>query len=175
MVHVLHGLLVATGALWAAAEVGLQLRQHPPSLTHRHRWRGHPQGPARRRGDRHRRPRARHPRVLHHPRWLPRHARLDADLRRRPPNRCRGHRLLRRRASSPLTAGIEVLEVNCPDRADRRRRGKDDTLDAENAAHAALAGTRTITPKTRTGMVESLRVLRVARSTAVKARRVAGR
>ncbi|AWW35405.1 IS110 family transposase [Streptomyces cadmiisoli] len=70
-------------------------------------------------------------------------------------------------------AGIEILEVNRPDRSDRRRRGKDDTLDAENAAHAALAGHRTITPKTRDGMVESLRVLRVARSTAVKARRVA--
>jgi transposase len=70
-------------------------------------------------------------------------------------------------------AGIEVLEVNRPDRSDRRRRGKDDTIDAENAAHAALAGNRVITPKTRTGMVESLRVLRVARSTAVKSRRVA--
>ncbi|MFE7216577.1 transposase, partial [Streptomyces sp. NPDC057611] len=70
-------------------------------------------------------------------------------------------------------AGIEILEVNRPDRSDRRRRGKDDTLDAENAAHAALAGNRVITPKTRTGMVESLRVLRIARSTAVKARRVA--
>jgi transposase len=70
-------------------------------------------------------------------------------------------------------AGIEILEVNRPDRSDRRRRGKDDTLDAENAAHAALAGNRVITPKTRTGMVESLRVLRIARSTAVKSRRVA--
>jgi hypothetical protein len=47
-------------------------------------------------------------------------------------------------------AGIEILEVNRPDRSDRRRRGKDDTLDAENAAHAALAGNRVITPKTRT-------------------------
>ncbi|MBX9399324.1 IS110 family transposase [Streptomyces sp. TRM72054] len=47
------------------------------------------------------------------------------------------------------------------------------TPDADNAAHAALAGNRVITPKTHTGMVESLRVLRIARSTAVKARRVA--
>ncbi|KWX00835.1 putative transposase [Carbonactinospora thermoautotrophica] len=70
-------------------------------------------------------------------------------------------------------AGIEVLEVDRPDRSDRRRRGKDDTIDAENAAHAALAQRRVITPKTRTGMVESLRVLRVARTTAVKSRRVA--
>lgn len=70
-------------------------------------------------------------------------------------------------------AGIEVVEVDRPDRSDRRRRGKDDTIDAENAAHAALAGRRVVTPKTRAGMVESLRVLRVTRTTAVKSRRVA--
>ncbi|WP_066376241.1 IS110 family transposase [Herbidospora mongoliensis] len=70
-------------------------------------------------------------------------------------------------------AGIEVVEVDRPDRSDRRRRGKDDTIDAENAAHAALSGRRVITPKTRDGMVESLRVLRIARTTAVKSRRVA--
>jgi transposase len=70
-------------------------------------------------------------------------------------------------------AGIEVLEVTAPDKSVRRRKGKDDTLDAENAAHAAHAGIRTVTPKTRDGMVESLRVLRVARKTAVAARRVA--
>jgi transposase len=68
---------------------------------------------------------------------------------------------------------LQVLEVDRPDRSDRRRRGKDDTLDAEMAAHAALAERRTVTPKSRTGMVESLRVLRVARCTAVKSRRVA--
>ena len=70
-------------------------------------------------------------------------------------------------------AGIEVLEVARPDRSDRRRRGKDDTIDAEMAAHAAFAGRRVVTPKTRTGMVESLRVLRIARSSAVKSRRLA--
>jgi transposase len=37
-------------------------------------------------------------------------------------------------------AGIEVFEVNRPDRSDRRLRGKSDTLDAENAARAVLAG-----------------------------------
>jgi transposase len=71
------------------------------------------------------------------------------------------------------TAGIEVLEVTAPDRTDRRKRGKDDTLDAQSAAHAAFAGIRTVTPKSRDGMVESLRVLRVARKTAVSARRIA--
>lgn len=70
-------------------------------------------------------------------------------------------------------AGGEVLEVIAPDRQDRRRRGKNDDLDAENAAHAAFAGQRTVTPRTRDGMVESLRVLKECRKTAVAARRVA--
>ena len=70
-------------------------------------------------------------------------------------------------------AGVVVLEVTAPDRADRRKRGKDDTFDAENAAHAAFTGTRTVTPKSRDGMIESLRVLRACRKTAVAARRVA--
>lgn len=70
-------------------------------------------------------------------------------------------------------AGFEVLEVTAPDKSDRRKRGKNDTFDAENAAHAAFAGIRTVTPKTRDGMIESLRVLQVCRKTAVSARRVA--
>ena len=51
-------------------------------------------------------------------------------------------------------AGIEVLEVTTPDRQDRRRRGKNDDLDAQNAAHAAFAGQRTVTPRSRDGMIE---------------------
>lgn len=70
-------------------------------------------------------------------------------------------------------AGVEVLEVTKPDRHDRRKRGKNDDLDAQNAAHAAFAGQRTVTPKGRDGMVESLRVLKVCRKTAVNARRIA--
>ena len=70
-------------------------------------------------------------------------------------------------------AGIEVLEVTAGDKADRRKRGKDDTIDAEQAAHAAYARRRTVTPRAHDGMVESLRALKIARSTAVKARRVA--
>jgi len=70
-------------------------------------------------------------------------------------------------------AGVQVLEVDRPDRSDRRLRGKSDTLDAEAAARAAWAGRRTSVPKTKTGRVESLRVLRLTRSTAVKARRAA--
>jgi transposase len=68
-------------------------------------------------------------------------------------------------------SGVTVLEVIRPDRADRRRRGKDDTADAENAAHAALEQRRVAIPKTRDGMVEALRVLRTTRTSAVKARR----
>src|SRR6202040_220823 len=70
-------------------------------------------------------------------------------------------------------AGIAVLEVTAPDKQDRRRRSKNDDLDAQNAAHAAFAGVRTVTPRTRDGMIESLRVLKVCRKTAVAARRVA--
>jgi transposase len=70
-------------------------------------------------------------------------------------------------------AGIEILEVTTPDKHDRRRCGKNDDLDAQNAAHAAFAGKRTVTPRSRDGMVESLRVLTVCRKTAVAARRVA--
>jgi transposase len=70
-------------------------------------------------------------------------------------------------------AGIEVLEVTTPDTHDRRRRGKNDDLDAQNAAHAAFAGKRTVTPRSRDGMVESLRVLKACRKTAVTARRIA--
>ncbi len=68
-------------------------------------------------------------------------------------------------------AGIEVLEVDRPDRSDRRRKGKDDDLDAISAARAALYGQRTSIPKGKDGSVESLRVLRVTHSTAVRAGR----
>jgi transposase len=63
-----------------------------------------------------------------------------------------------------------VLEVNRPDRAARRRQGKSDPVDAEAAARAVQAGEVTITPKARDGHVEMLRLLRVARTTAMRAR-----
>lgn len=59
-------------------------------------------------------------------------------------------------------AGVQVLEMTGPDKHDRRARGKSDTLGAEAAAHAALAGNRTVTPNMRDGMVEALRYLRIA-------------
>lgn len=36
--------------------------------------------------------------------------------------------------------GVHIIEVNRPDRAVRRRRGKTDHIDAENAARAILSG-----------------------------------
>jgi transposase len=67
-------------------------------------------------------------------------------------------------------AGQVVLEVNRPDRAARRRRGKSDPVDAEAAARAVQAGEVTIVPKAADGQVEMLRSLRVARTTAMRAR-----
>lgn len=67
-------------------------------------------------------------------------------------------------------ADVETVEVDRPDRKARRWQGKDDTVDAFAAARMTLAQIRTTIPKQRTGTVESLRVLRVARTSAVKAR-----
>jgi transposase len=66
--------------------------------------------------------------------------------------------------------GLQVIEVNRPDRSTRRRQGKSDPIDAQAAARATLAGVATTTPKTREGQVEMIRVLRVARRSALKAR-----
>jgi transposase len=67
-------------------------------------------------------------------------------------------------------AGITVVEVDRPDRAQRRRQGKSDPIDAIAAARAVLSGRATATPKLRTGPVEAVRVLQVTRRGAVKAR-----
>jgi transposase len=69
-----------------------------------------------------------------------------------------------------VSQGVRVWEVNRPDRARRRRRGKSDPVDAENAARAVLAGEATAVPKDRRGVVGQLRALLVARRSAVKAR-----
>jgi transposase len=66
--------------------------------------------------------------------------------------------------------GLQVIEVNRPDRSTRRRRGKSDPIDAQAAARATLARVAATTPKTREGQVEMIRVLRVARRGALKAR-----
>ena len=63
--------------------------------------------------------------------------------------------------------GVEVVEVDRPDRKTRRFQGKSDPIDAIAAAKAALAGERTGIAKQRDGRVEALRNLRVARRSAV--------
>lgn len=70
-----------------------------------------------------------------------------------------------------LTAqGYRLIEVTRVNRQHRRRYGKSDPADAIGAARAVLAGEATATPKTRTGPVEAIRMLNVARRSAVKAR-----
>ena len=62
--------------------------------------------------------------------------------------------------------GVVVVEVDRPNRQLRRRRGKSDPVDAVAAARAALSGEAATLAKTRTGPVEAIRVLRVARCSA---------
>ncbi len=67
--------------------------------------------------------------------------------------------------------GIEVVEVNRPNRQLRRQKGgKSDSVDAEAAARAVASGEATAVPKSGVGPVECLRMLLVVRRSAVKAR-----
>ena len=68
------------------------------------------------------------------------------------------------------TQGFLVLEVTRPKRTTRRDKGKSDPIDAEAAARALLAGEALGAPKAGTDRAEMVRVLRVARATAMKAR-----
>lgn len=68
---------------------------------------------------------------------------------------------------------VVVLEVPRPDRRIRRQRGKSDSIDAEAAARAVLAGTATVLPKRGDVPIEALRALRVARNGAIKAKTAA--
>ena len=63
-------------------------------------------------------------------------------------------------------AGVMVVEVDCPNRQNRRRRGKRDPVDALSAARATLSGDASGLAKARNGAVEMIRVLRVARNSA---------
>jgi transposase len=66
--------------------------------------------------------------------------------------------------------GVTVVEVDRPNRQRRRRRGKSDPQDAITAARAAQSGDAAGEAKTRTGNVESMRVLRIARASARRSR-----
>lgn len=70
-------------------------------------------------------------------------------------------------------AGLTVLEVNRPNRAARRLKGKSDPLDAYEAAKSVLDGRTTSVPKAKDGPVECLRILRAGRASALKARTAA--
>lgn len=69
-----------------------------------------------------------------------------------------------------LAQGIDVFDVNWMDRADRRRRGKSDPLDAQNAARAVLSGRACARAKAGDGPVQSARMYRLTKASAVKAR-----
>jgi transposase len=66
--------------------------------------------------------------------------------------------------------GLVVVEVDRPDRRMRRAKGKTDPIDAYAAAAAVASGRAAGAPKSRTGAVEAIRMLRVARASAVKSR-----
>jgi transposase len=72
---------------------------------------------------------------------------------------------------APLTrflreAGIEVLEVDRPNRQERRRKGKTDVVDAIEAARAAQGQRQLGAAKTKDGNVEAIRALMVAKRSA---------
>ena len=67
-------------------------------------------------------------------------------------------------------AGIEVVEVDRPNRQMRRTKGKSDPADAVEAARAVLSGRATGAPKSRDGNVEAIRALFVAKRSAREGR-----
>ena len=67
-------------------------------------------------------------------------------------------------------AGVQVVEVDRPNRQARRSKGKSDSADAVEAARAVLSGRATGTPKSRDGNVEAIRALLVAKRSARDAR-----
>lgn len=70
-------------------------------------------------------------------------------------------------ARAARTAGLDVIEVNRPDRHERRRKGKSDPLDAYAAARAVAFQRATTPPKDE--QIEGIRALLNVRRSAVKA------
>ena len=65
--------------------------------------------------------------------------------------------------------GQQIVEVSRPPRkGERRLSGKSDPIDAEHAARAVLAGKATATPKLGEGAVETIRLVKIARDSAVR-------
>ncbi|MFC9246082.1 IS110 family transposase [Streptomyces sp. NPDC057136] len=69
-----------------------------------------------------------------------------------------------------LAQGVDVFDVNRMDRADRRRRGKSDPLDAQNAARAVLSGRARARAKSGDEPVQIARMYKLTKVSAVKAR-----
>jgi len=70
--------------------------------------------------------------------------------------------------------GHHPVEVSRPPRkGERRLSGKSDAIDAEHAARSALVGAGIVTPKLADGQVEAIRLVKIARDTAVKAQSTA--
>jgi len=69
-----------------------------------------------------------------------------------------------------FSEGVLVWEINRPDRSSRRFRGKSDPTDAESAARTVLSGDICTVPKTQSGPAEAMRIVSIARRSAVKAR-----
>jgi transposase len=65
--------------------------------------------------------------------------------------------------------GHPPVEVSRPPRAgERRASGKSDAIDAEHAARMVLSGVGLVIPKVADGQVEAIRLIKIARDTAVK-------
>lgn len=65
--------------------------------------------------------------------------------------------------------GQTIVEVSRPPRkGERRLSGKSDPIDAEHAARAVLAGKATAVPKLGEGAVETIRLVKIARDSAVR-------
>ncbi|MCW2813143.1 MAG: family transposase [Nocardioides sp.] len=67
-------------------------------------------------------------------------------------------------------AGVEVFEVDRPEKSTRLKHGKSDPIDAYSAAVQVHTGRAAGRPKLTTGAVEALRALKVPRDSAVKDR-----
>ena len=66
---------------------------------------------------------------------------------------------------------MTVIEVNRPPRGgERRHLGKSDSIDAEQAARAAVAGGATAAPKWGEGTVEAIRLIKLARERHIRLR-----
>lgn len=110
----------------------------------------------------------------HHPPRLQADARLDAILRRSAARRRRVNwQLWRRPATLPAPGGRHGAGGDNPRQARPMQAWEERRSRCSEPAHAAFAGKRTVTPRSRDGMIEALRVLVVCRKTAGTARRIA--